>query len=105
MSLATASVFRDPNYTHHKIFQMIFFKNSIIFIKENPILKYVGNRLIKQVSNIQNNRGKTLHGKLLLFKIKKIHLGRKVHKCDMGLNQAGQCCQTESPTGAETPVY
>lgn len=48
MSLATASVFRDPNYAHHKIFQVIFLKNSIIFIKENPILKYVGNRLIKQ---------------------------------------------------------
>lgn len=47
MSLATASVFRDPNYTHHKIFQKVF-KNSIIFIKENPILKYVGNRLSKQ---------------------------------------------------------
>lgn len=37
---------------------MIFLKNSIIFIKENPILKYVGNRLIKQKFPIYKIEGK-----------------------------------------------
>lgn len=62
MNVATASVFRDPNYADHKIFPQIrtHAKNPLTLIKDNPILKYADYRLIfsRSFKYTKESRGK-----------------------------------------------
>lgn len=76
--------------------------NPLTLIKETPILKYAGYRLIfKQVSNIQESRKNPIQQVIPTFKITKTHFGGKYTNVAWVLIQAEQCCQTASRTGVD----